>query len=526
MKEFDYVVVGAGSAGCVLAARLSEDPTSSVALLEAGGSDRSLAVRAPAAFNKLFRSERDWAYETEPEVELGGRRLFWPRGKCLGGSSSMNAMIYIRGHPADYDAWAAAGCPGWSWSEVLPSFRRSEHQQRGGSDSHGEGGPLWVSDLRDPCPQSLAFVEAAREIGIPANEDFNGPRQEGAGLYQVTQRAGRRHSTASAFLGPARGRGNLEVITRAQAQRVLFDGDRARGVAYLRKGEVREVLARQEVLLAAGAVSSPQLLALSGIGPADALRALGLAVIADRPEVGKNLQDHLAVPISWHCLQGGTLDSAETIGNLLRWLFRGRGPFTSNVGEGGAFIRTRPELDRPDIQLIMAPAFFVDHGMTRPGGAGVSIGPVLLRPTSRGEIALASADPRAAPRISARYLSAAEDRAPLREGLRVARRIAAAKAFAGVCGRIWDEGLTSDEDAVLDAHIRVRAQTLYHPVGTCRMGSDEGAVVDPELRVKGVGGLRVVDASIMPTIVGGNTNAPVIMIAERAAELVRGAAKG
>ncbi len=518
--SFDYVIVGAGSAGCVLAARLSEVSSTRVLLLEAGGAESPRELAIPAAFSKMFKSACDWAYETEPEPALDGRRLYWPRGKVLGGSSALNAMVYMRGHRADYDRWAELGNAGWSFTDVLPYFRRAEDQRRGASAYHGTGGPLRVSDLRTVNPLSRAFVAAGLELGFPANADFNGPDQLGFGLYQVTQRHGRRESAATAYLRPVRRRPNLEIRTGAHATRVLLERGRAAGVEYVGGGQRGRARATREVLLCGGTVNSPQLLMLSGIGPADHLRSLGIDVACELPGVGENLQDHLAIMVAYECRRPVTLANAERVASLLSYLLLRRGPLTSNVAEAGAFVTTQPGARLPDIQFHFGPAWFVEHGFGNPAGHGFTFGPTLLRPQSRGRVRLRSADPLMPPAIHANYLTQSADVAPLVAGIRLSRRLAATRAFGDFCGGETAPGPTVSDDQGLAAYLRARVETLYHPVGTCRMGADAGAVVDARLRVHGVEGLRVVDASVMPTIVGGNTNAPTIMIAEKAAELI------
>ena len=517
---YDYIVVGAGSAGCVLANRLSSDRHVRVLLLEAGERDSAKEVHIPAAFNKLFKTKRDWAYETEPEPELGGRRLYWPRGRMLGGSSSLNAMIYVRGNAVDYDGWRAAGNEGWGWSDVRPLFRDMETNARGASEHHGTDGPLCVSDLRCVNAVSRAFVEAARERGLTVNDDFNGPQQEGFGFYQVTQRNGRRCSAAAAFLKPALARPHLSVLTGAHATRVVMEGGKAAGVEFRHRGVVKNARAQREIVLCGGAINSPQLLMLSGIGPADDLRQLGIGVVADVPGVGANLQDHVVVGVYYHCRRPVTLETAETLPNLLRYLMLHDGPLTTNVAEAGGFVRTQPHLRAPDLQFHFAPAFFLDHGFTRPGGCGFTIGPTLLQPRSRGRVRLRSADPFAAPAIHANYFHARDDFAPLIAGMRMARDLAGTSALAGFAGDEYLPGTRVVTDADLERYIRERCETLYHPVGTCKMGGDADAVVDAQLRVRGVERLRVADASVMPTIVRGNTNAPTMMIGERAAAMM------
>ncbi len=518
---YDYIVVGAGAAGCVLAARLSEDPHTRVLLLEAGGRDTRREMRIPAAFSKLFKSECDWSYFTDPEPYLANRRLYWPRGKVLGGSTSINAMIYVRGHRWDYDRWAELGCRGWGYAEVLPFFKKAEDNSRGQSGYHAIGGPLAVSDLRSPNILSRAFVEAAAELGFPRNADFNGAEQEGFGFYQVTQKRGQRCSAADAYLKPAAGRPNLTVCTGAQATRVIIEKRRAVGVECMEDGRRRAYRAECEVVLACGAVNSPQLLLLSGIGPADQLRALGVAVVADLPGVGENLQDHLQVVIGHGCTRPLTLDKAETLGNLLRYLLFRTGPLTSNVAECGGFIRRDPGLPAPDLQFMFGPVFYIEHGFQRPQGHGFGATPVLLRPESRGRICLRSAHALEPPAIQANYLASPRDLAQLVEGVKVARRIFHSRPFDPYRGPEVRPGEDLQSDAAIADYIRRTAETIYHPVGTCKMGTGQMDVVDPELRVHGVEGLRVADASVMPTIPGGNTNAPTLMVAEKAASLLR-----
>jgi choline dehydrogenase-like flavoprotein len=519
----DYVIVGAGSAGCVLANRLSEDPDTTVLLIEAGGRDRHPNIKIPAAFAKQFRTKLDWDFSTEPEPHCDGRSLYMPRGKGLGGSSSMNAMLYVRGHPLDYERWAAAGATGWDWESIRPYFLRAEDNERGASDHHAVGGPLRVEDERSPRPLTGRFLAACEEAGVPQIEDYNGSEQDGASMAQVTQRGGRRWSTADAYLRPALRRKNLDLLTGAQVLGVEQEGGRATGVRYRgRRGGVRVAPAQGEVILAAGALASPQLLMLSGIGPAEQLREHGIEVAVDLPGVGENLQDHPYLTSVWDVPGGGSLADAEKPRALLEFLLRRTGPLTSSVAEALAFVRSRPGLAQPDLQFHFAPAYFVDNGFEEYDGHAVTMGPVLVAPRSRGWLRLRSADPTDSPRILTNSLAEPEDVAALVAGTRLAREIAAAEPLASVLGRqiFPGEGLGTDQD--LEEDLRRRVDLLYHPVGTCRMGSAEDAVVDPELRVRGLEGLRVVDASVMPTVVSGNTNAPTIAIAEKGADLIKG----
>jgi choline dehydrogenase-like flavoprotein len=515
MDRYDYIIVGGGSAGCVLAARLSEDPTVRVALLEAGGEATAKEVHVPAAYGRLIQSRYDWNLWSEPEPGLRSGRLPLTRGMMLGGCSSQNALIYIRGNRHDYDRWAASGARGWSWDEVLPYFLRSEDNERGRDDYHSVGGPLTVSDGRSRHPLSDAFVAAGQQAGHPLNDDFNGAGQDGVGRYQLTQRDGRRCSTAVAFLGPARERPNLEVITDATVLRVVVDRDRATGVQIQRGGEVGVVVADREVVLCAGAFHSPQLLMLSGIGPAAELAALDIPVCQDLP-VGHGLQDHLAVPLVWRTDEP-TLYSQSTPQNFALAYLQGRGPMTSNGCESGGFFRTGAGLPGPDIQLSLAHAMISEAGLGAVHADAYTIVCSAIAPTSRGKVSLRSAAPDHKPRILTNFLGGDDEARVVREGLRIALDIAGRPALQRRTGRPYlvPEG---DSDRALSEFIRRHGSTSYHPTSTCAIGR----VVDPELRVLGIAGLRVADASVLPAVPRGNTNAPTIMVAEKAADLIRG----
>lgn len=531
---FDYVVVGGGSAGCVLANRLSEDRGVTVCLLEAGPPDRHPLIHMPMGIIWMMRSRvLNWNFATQAEPAMGGRRMFWPRGRTLGGSSSSNAMCYLRGHPADYDHWAELGNPGWSYADVLPYFRRAQNQERGASAFHGSGGPLNVADLRSPSPLTAVFVDAGVETGLARNDDFNGDRPEGVGPFQVTQINGRRCSTARGYLKPVRERANLTVITGAQATRILFEKQRAVGVEYRHQGRRQEVGARCEVCLCAGAIASPQLLMLSGIGEPRQLAEAGVQAWHPLPGVGQNLQDHLDVILVQACTQ--PVSYGITWRNVLRggadlfsYLAAGRGMFTTNGAEGCAVTRSSADEELPDLQFHFSPGKLRDHARNLRFlcGDGYSLHVCNLRPKSRGEIRLASADPLAPPLIHANYLTHPDDLEHLLRGFKLARRLLAAHAFDPYRGDeiVPGSGVQSDDE--IRQFIRQCAETIYHPIGTCKMGDDARSVVDARLLVHGVAGLRVVDASIMPTLVGGNTNAPTVMIAEKAADFIKASRLG
>ena len=513
----DYVIVGAGSAGCVLAARLSEDAAAQVTLIEAGGPDSAQEIHIPVAFPQLYKSHVDWDYMTEPEPGLGGRRVYLPRGKVLGGSSSINAMIYIRGHRADYDGWAADGAKGWSYNEVLPYFIKAEANERGEDQFHGKLGPLHVCEGRSRNPLMDAFVEAAVAAGHARNPDFNGAAQDGVGLYQYTQRNGMRCSAAAAYLHPAMGRPNLKLITGAHTTQILFDGRRATGVEIAVDGRLEEVHADKEVILAAGAYNSPQLLLLSGIGPAADLAMLQIPSRQDLP-VGIGLQDHPMTLMSWFT-DTESLMTALTPENVGLLQSEGRGPLTSNIGEAGGFFRTRDGLEAPDVQFHAAPVMFYEEGMGIPFAHAFGYGPGVLKPTSRGKLSLRNANPFSKPRIAHNYFAAPEDRQSMIEGIRIGLEIAAQPTMRAHIKAPHIVPKSAGEADIWE-HIQKETQTLYHPTSTCAIGP----VVDSDLKVHGFDGLRVVDASVMPSVVRGNTNAPTIMIAERAADLIRGAA--
>ncbi|HXZ01130.1 MAG TPA: choline dehydrogenase [Stellaceae bacterium] len=528
--SFDYIIVGAGSAGCVLANRLSASGRHRVLLLEAGGEDRNPWIHIPIGYGKLFKNAKvNWLYESEPEPELNGRRILQPRGKVLGGSSSINGLVYIRGQKEDFDHWRQLGNVGWGHEDVLPYFRRAEDQQRGADEFHGTGGPLAVSDQREPHALCDAFIEAAVEAGFARNDDFNGAVQEGAGYFQTTARNGRRCSAAVGYLRPARRRANLQVLTEAPSLRVLIEGGAAAGVVFAHRGETWRAEAAGEVVLAAGAIATPPLLQLSGIGPGELLRRHGIAVIRDLPGVGENLQDHLQSRLVYRCTRPITLNDdvaspLRSLGIGLRYALWRKGPLAVSAGYAGGFFRTDPRLATPDVQV-----HFINFSTTRMGDklhpfSGFTASICQLRPESRGFVRIKSADPASRPAIQLNYLTAESDRRTMLAGLRLLRRIMQAPALRPYIESEYEPGPQAVSDEDLMRHLRERASTIYHPTCTCRMGEDAQAVVDAQLRVHGVGGLRVIDGSVMPSVVSGNTNAAIIMIAEKGAEMVLEAA--
>jgi choline dehydrogenase len=514
-RVHDVVIVGGGTAGCVLASRLTENPDLSVLLLEAGPRSRKLEIKIPAAFSKLYRTAVDWGDSTVPQATLDDREVVFPRGRMLGGSAAMNAMMVLRGHRSDYDGWAARGCLGWSWADVEPAFARSA------------AGAFPLADLPDRHVLAEAFVRSAEAAGLPVAADLNGEDNEGVGLVPVSQRRGRRFSVVDGYLRPARRRPNLTVVTDALVSRILVEDGKAVGAAFRTGDDAVEDEARctREVVVCAGAVGSPHLLQLSGIGPREPLERVGVTVVHELPGVGEHLLDHLASGLLVRTKGVETLASAESLGNLVRWAVRGRGPLTSNLGEAVAFVRTRPDLSAPDLELLLAPVLFEEEGLKTPTEHGLTLAVVLLEPRSAGTVVLRSADPRDRPAIDPRYLTDPDghDAATLLDGIRLARRVLAHEPLAAfVDGEILPgEDARSDEQLL--AHVRALSQTLYHPAGTCRMGSDHASVVDPKLCVRGIEGLRVADASIMPALPRGHTNWPTVMIAEQASDLVAAA---
>ncbi|RQQ42826.1 GMC family oxidoreductase [Burkholderia stagnalis] len=530
-QSFDYIVVGGGSGGSVVAGRLSEDPNLTVCVLEAGGHGNGLVVNVPAGAVAMMPTRiNNWAFDTVPQAGLGGRTGYQPRGKALGGSSAINAMVYIRGHRSDYDHWAALGNHGWSYDDVLPYFRLSEHNERFDDAWHGRDGPLWVSDLRTGNPFHERYLEAARQAGLPLTDDFNGAQQEGIGIYQVTQKQGERWSAARAYLLPYIGRrSNLTVETHAQVRRILFEGRRAVGVEVLQNGTVRTLRARREVVLAAGAFQTPQLLMLSGVGPIHELARFGIQTVQHLPGVGRNLQDHPDFIFGYRTRSVDTMGvslrgSLRMLREILRFRSERRGMLTTNFAEGGGFLKTQPGLDAPDIQLHFVVALVDDHARRLHAGHGLSCHVCLLRPRSRGSVTLRSNDPAAAPLIDPAFFDDPRDVDDMVAGFKITRKLMQTPALARWITRdLFTPNVKSDDD--IRAVLRQRTDTVYHPVGTCRMGHDEMAVVDPQLRVRGLEGLRIVDASVMPTLIGGNTNAPTIMIGEKAVDLIRGVSR-
>ena len=529
---YDYVIVGAGSAGCVLASRLSENPDCRVLLLEAGPPDTADEIHIPAALNLLFQTAYDWNYQTIPQDRAAGRSIYWPRGRVLGGSSSINAMIYIRGSRYDYDSWRDDyGCEGWGYTDLLPYFLRAESNSRGSSAYHGASGPLSVQDLKFKSGLTGDFIAAARNFGLPANDDFNGPEQDGVGYYQVTQKAGRRWSAADAYLHPAAARPNLTILTDALVTGVEIEAGRATGVRYLRRGVEEMARAEAEVILSAGAIGSPQLLMLSGVGPADHLHQHNIAVMAENTGVGSNLSDHPMVAAMWSAPKTRSLWEKAGPRNLARWQLTHSGPMTTNIAEAGGFSRTDPALVAPDIQWHVLPVPYIDGGLADPASRALSVLITLVSVGSRGKIRLRSADPRHKPLIDPSYLSDIDDLDPLVAAVTMARGIAASRPLGRQLKAEMAPGPDIRSDADLRDWVRGNLSTIYHPVGTCAMGGDSrvaasklASVVDIELRVRGVERLRVVDASVMPTVPRGNTNAPTIAIAERAADLIQGRA--
>ncbi len=513
MREYDYVIVGAGSAGCVMAARLSEDPDVSVLLLEAGPPDANQNIHVPLGYLKLPHTEVDWDYWSAPEPLCNGRRIPLPRGRVLGGSSSINAMVYIRGNQLDYDSW---DIPGWGWADLLPYFLKAEDNERGASEWHAVGGPLPVSEQRSGIPITKAFVEAAVQAGFANNEDFNGPAQEGFGMYQVTQRGGLRASAAVAYLHPNSERPNLTVMPHMLVQKVLFEGTRAVGVQASQLGQPQELRAEREVILCGGAYNSPQLLMLSGVGPAEHLTMREIEVLLDQPDVGQNLSDHPGCFCVWTTPEPVSLLQALEPAALEQYMASQTGPFASNLAESGGFIRIRPDAPAPDVQFHVAALQLVDEGTTDPDSHGVWASPCLLTPHSRGSVSLASNDPTAKPIVHNDFYTSGDDLDVIVAGMRQMLEICGQPAMQPYCATPFNCP-ASDSDEALRAHVARTAYSVYHPVGTCAMGS----VVDERLQVKGLEGLRVVDASVMPTVPRGNTNAPTIAIAERAADLIR-----
>lgn len=524
-QTFDYIIIGAGSAGCLLANRLSTNPQNKVLLVEAGGRDSNPKIHIPIAFYQLHQTTVDWNFNSVAQPQLGNRRTFQPRGKVLGGSSSTNAMIYIRGHRADYDKWSELGNVGWSYEEVLPYFKKFESNQSIQDQWHGQNGALTVTNHIEQHHICKAMLEASQQAGFQRNEDFNGSKQEGVGFYQVTQRNGQRCSAAKAFLEPIKNRQNLTIKTKAFVHKILIKKGVTKGILFKRNSQLQEVFAHKEVVLCAGAFNSPHLLMLSGIGNAKSLTAKGVTVEHHLPGVGKNLQDHLIATLCLHNKQNNSLDSAiyfpNVLKNIWQYLLYKKGPFTSNIAECGGFIRTSEHLSAPDIQFHFAPSYYLRHSFENPkSGNGFSLGPTLLQPKSRGEVRLVSPNPKNQIEIDPKYYSHEQDLQTMLSGYKIAKKILAQPAFDPYRGNWCMPERNLEEDEEIIAYLREWSETLYHPVGTCKMGNDEMAVVDHRLNVHGIKHLRIADASIMPTIIRGNTNAPTMMIAEKAAEMI------
>ena len=530
--EFDYVIVGAGSSGCVLANRLSADGRFKVLLLEAGPKDNYLWIHIPIGYGKtMFHKAYNWGFYTDPEANMHDRRIYWPRGRGLGGSSSINGLIFVRGQRDDYDHWAQLGNAGWDWNSVLPYFIKSEHNSRGASEAHGADGPLWASDIEEKNELMEAIIRGAGELGVPRTDDFNRGDQEGIGYFQLFTRNGWRNSSAVAYLRPARGRGNLRVETDAQATGLILDGRRATGLRYRKNGVMHEVRAAREVILSAGSLQSPQLLQLSGIGPAELLRRHGIGVVHDLPGVGQNLQDHLQFRLMYRVSRPITTnDDLRTLAGQarigLKWLTRGTGPLGIGINQGGLFTRILPGSRTPDIQFHFATLSAEQAGGKPHPWSGCTFSVCQLRPESRGNVEIRSADPLQPPAMRPNYLSTEKDRICAVEAIKYARKLAATDALKPYLESEYKPGASVRSDDEILEFARENGATIFHPTGTCKMGSDRMAVTDAGLRVRGIAGLRVVDCSIMPTLVSGNTHAPAVMIAEKASDMILAAARG